>query len=130
MIEETATLEQRQALEEITSGRVGGPIFEIFAGVCPKRLATVLAPIAFDANREARKGKYQVGALVDGTIEPIRNPVTGEEHRAQISLPHGFEFKVAEVANSVQWRMRAQAPLLMQHNNTYAQLNKFDWSNL
>jgi hypothetical protein len=63
-------------------------------------------------------------------FEPIRNPVTGEEHRAQISLPDGFEFKLAEIGNSVEWRMSAQAPLLIQHNDTYAQLNYFDWSNL
>ena len=130
VIDETAMLEQRQALDEITSGRVGSPIFEIFAAVCPNRLATVFAPIAFEANREARKGKYRIGALAEGTIEPIRNPVTGEEHRAQISLPDGFEYKLAEVGNSVEWRMSGQTPLLMQNKDTYAQLNQFDWSNL
>src|SRR5207245_3206565 len=104
VIDETATLEQRQALDEITSGSVGGPIFQIFAAVCPNRLATVFAPITFEANRYARKGKYRVGALADGTIEPIRHPVTGEEHRAQISLPDGFECKLAEVGKSVEGR--------------------------
>lgn len=130
VIDEAATPEQRKALDEITSGRAGGSIFEIFAAVCSKRLTIVFAPIAFETNREARKGKYRVGALAEGTIKPIPNPVTGEEHRAQISLPNGFEFKLAEVGNSVTWCMSGEAPLLTKHNNTYAQLNPFDWSNL
>src|SRR5206468_12305810 len=69
VIDETATLEQRQALDEITSGRMGSSIFEIFAAVCPNRLATVFAPIAFEANRETRKGKYRVGALIKRSEE-------------------------------------------------------------
>jgi len=130
VIDEAATPEQRKALGEITSGRAGGSIFEIFAAVCSTKLATVFAPITFEANREARKGKYRVGGLAQGTVEPIRNPVTGAEHRVQISLPDGFEYKLAEVGNSVEWHMSGQAPLLVQHGDTYAQLNQFDWSNL
>ena len=34
-------------------------------------------------------------------IEPIKNPVTGEEHRARIVLPDGFEYKEAEMGNTV-----------------------------
>lgn len=130
VIDEAATVDQREALEEITSGRMGGLIFEIFAAVCPKRLPIVFAPIEFVADREARKAKYQVGSLADGVIEPIRNPVTGEEHRARIDLPNGFEYRIAEVGNSVEWRMSGLPPLLVHHQNTYAQLNQFDWSNL
>ncbi len=31
---------------------------------------------------------------------PIRNPVTGKRHRAQIRLPEGFEFREADVVNA------------------------------
>jgi hypothetical protein len=33
------------------------------------------------------------------SLEPIRNPVTGKVHRAQIVLPAGFEFRNAEMAS-------------------------------
>ena len=33
---------------------------------------------------------------IDARGEPIRNPVTGEETRARINLPSGFEYDVAE----------------------------------
>jgi hypothetical protein len=122
--------EQQEALEQIISGRVGGTLFEIFAAVCPNRLPVVFAPIEFEADHEARKGKYKIGTLAEGVIEPIRNPVTGEEHRARINLPNGFEYKIAEVGNSAEWRMSGEPPLRMHYQNTYAQLNQFDWSNL
>ena len=33
--------------------------------------------------------------------EKIRNPVTGDTHRARINLPHGFEYEVAEIGRGV-----------------------------
>jgi hypothetical protein len=62
-------------------------------------------------------------------VEPILNPVTGEEHRARIVLPNGFEYKEAEVGNTVSFEVKAPQKLAMHHQNTYAQFNAFDWSN-
>ena len=58
-----------------------------------------------------------------------RRPVTGEEYRARIVLPNGFEYQEAEVGNTVSLTVTAAAPLTFEHQNTYAQLNAFDWSN-
>jgi hypothetical protein len=58
------------------------------------------------------------------------NPEIGEnEHRVRIDLPDGFEYKQAEIGNSVKWNVRAGAPLAFEHENTYAQLYEFEWSN-
>jgi hypothetical protein len=35
--------------------------------------------------------------VIEGRGEPIRNPITGAEHRARIELPDGFEYAVAEM---------------------------------
>ena len=44
------------------------------------------------------------GGSIPGVLEtdtkPIRNPVTGAEHRTQIMMPEGFEHFKAEVASS------------------------------
>ena len=61
-------------------------------------------------------------------MEPIKNPATGEEHRARIDLPNGFEYKVAEMGNTVECKTTAEEPLALTLSNTYAQLNEFDWS--
>ena len=55
--------------------------------------------------------------------------MTGEEHRARIVLPDGFEFKEAEMGNTVYCRVDADERLAFELKNTYDQLNAFDWSN-
>lgn len=120
--------EQREALSAIASGGHGGTLFEIFAAIAPNRPAPIVVPISIEADRETRTARISLPGIVDYLAEPIRNPVTGEEHRAQIHLPHGFEYRMAEVANSVSLKVQA-GPLRFEHRNTYAQFNEFDWSN-
>jgi len=55
--------------------------------------------------------------------------VTGEEHRARIELPNSFEYKEAEMGNTVHSGVNAGEKLTFELKNTYAQLNAFDWSN-
>jgi hypothetical protein len=57
------------------------------------------------------------------------NPVSGDEHRVRIDLPDGFEYKQAEIANAVMTKVSADAPLDLDLDGTYGQLNPFDWSN-
>lgn len=121
------TAEQRDAIEALISGAHGHPVFEIFALMAPNALPTVIASITFEHDRERRQASIFIPDLAESHIEPIRNPVTREEHRARIDLPDGFEFRVAEIANSARWRTTAGEPLAMEHENTYAQFAHFDW---
>ena len=84
----------------LMSGMFSGAYFEIFAAVCPNELEPAFAPITLEADRERRVARLNIPGIVESHIEPIRNPVTGEEHRARIVLPNGFEFQEAEMANS------------------------------
>jgi hypothetical protein len=129
IVDESAAPEQRDALEALDSGEHGGGYWEIFAAVCPDRRETITAPIDIEVDRERRVASVRVGDIAEGRTEPIKNPVSGEEHRAQIALPEGFEYKLAEVANTTYARVTADAPLSLELENTYAQLNAFDWSN-
>jgi hypothetical protein len=61
-------------------------------------------------------------------VEPIKNPVTGEEHRALITLPNGFEFKEAEMANCVEHYAKA-GDKIISNKNAYAQFAAVEWSN-
>ena len=61
--------------------------------------------------RQASKIHPKFLILVDGVYEvlgePIKNPVTGAEHRVRIDLPHGFEYRIAEMGrrhdNNLLW---------------------------
>ncbi|HSF32021.1 MAG TPA: DUF1326 domain-containing protein [Candidatus Tectomicrobia bacterium] len=129
IIDEHATPDQRAALMALESGTQGGAFFEIFAAVCPNVVDPVFVPIIFQSDRERRQALLRIPGIVELRTEPIKNPVTGEEHRARIVLPDGFEYKEAEVGNTVLLRVQSGAPLVFEHADTYAQLNAFDWSN-
>ncbi len=129
IIDEQATPDQRDALSAIESGSLGGTIFEIFSAVCPNQLAPVISPITIQSDLERRQAHLRIGEIAEIRAEPIKNPVTGEEHRARIVLPEGFEYKEAEMANAVMLWVRSEAPLVFEHENTYTQLHAFDWGN-
>lgn len=106
-----------------------GPFFEIFSAVCSSRPEPIFAPIFIEMDRDQRTATVRIRGLLESNVEPIKNPMTGEEHRARIVLPNGFEYKEAEMANAVTLRVTAGDKLTFQHENSYAHLNAFDWSN-
>jgi len=129
IVDEKATPEQRQALLALDTGKHGGGYLEIFAAVCPNVLDPVFAPISFETDREARTGAVRIPDIGEIQAEPIRNPVTGEPHRARINLPDGFEYKISEIANAARLRVSSGDKLSFEHQNSHAHLNEFDWSN-
>ncbi len=128
IVDEGATPQQRDALVALDTGEHGHAYFEIFAAVCPTVLETLAAPITLEIDREARTGSIRIPGIGETCVEPIRNPVTGEEHRARIVLPDGFEYQEAEMGNTVHLRVRSGDRLAFEHENVYAQLNPFDWT--
>ena len=65
IIDESASPEQREAIEALVLGKHGGDYFEIFASVMSKELDTVYAPIEIDADREARTASVRIGDLAE-----------------------------------------------------------------
>lgn len=91
---------QREALLTILSGgetEPGATVFNVFATTMEEVFDPVFADIEVSADVEGRKGRIKVAGLIDTVCQPILNPVTGDEHRARINLPQGFEYSVAEV---------------------------------
>jgi hypothetical protein len=128
IVDEGAGDAQREAIEALSSGEHGGPYFEIFASVCPNQRETLTAAIEIESDLERRKASMRIGDIAESRIEPIRNPVDDSEHRVRIDLPDGFEYKIAEIANTVSATSNADAPLGMTLENSYGQLNEFDWA--
>jgi hypothetical protein len=129
IIDEETSKEQREALIALDSGEHGGTYWEVFAAVCPNLIEPLFAPVSLNVDREKRQATVRITGIAESDIEPIKNPATGEEHRARIALPNGFEYKEAEMGNTVHCRVDAGDKLTFELKNTYAQLNAFDWSN-
>jgi hypothetical protein len=126
-IDEQATADQRQAILNITSGKEGGTFFEIFASVVSTALDPMYVPITFQTDRDKRVASLKVPGLGEFRAEPIKNPVTGEDHRARIQLPNGFEYKEAEVANCVMQKVTL-GDKNFENQNTYAQFAAVEFS--
>jgi hypothetical protein len=129
IVDEKAGKEQRDALIALDGGQHGGTYWEIFAAVCPNLIEALFAPITLNVDREKRCATIRIPGIAESDTEPIKNPATGEEHRARIALPNGFEYKEAEMGNTVSCRVSAGDKLTFELKNTYAQLNAFDWNN-
>lgn len=102
-VDERANEQQREALIKIATGQDTDPfatVFAVFASTLETVHEPVVTPIHFEVDVDGRRGKMSVPGYVEMTGEPIRNPVTGAEARAQIHLPNGFEYVVADIGSA------------------------------
>lgn len=120
VIDERADARQRDALVKILSGREtddGATMWWIYSAMCPTKLEPLYRPIELEIDMDARKAHLVVPGLLESSGEPVRNPVTGAELRARINLPHGFEYRIAEVASG---RTKATGKIELDLNNSHA----------
>ena len=120
VISDHANEAQRNALLTILAGKETAPgatIFNVFAPTFAKMHDPVFAPIEFYLDLEKRIGRVRIPAVIDTSIEPIRNPVTGKEHRVSVHLPEGFEYHQAEYASG---STRADGPIKLTLANSHS----------
>ncbi len=121
VIDERASEPQRAALIRIVTGQdtePGATIFQVFSTTFEKLHEPIFAPIDFDVDIDARKGRLVVRGITEGRGEPIKNPVTGAAHRARIDIPDGFEYSLAEIGRG--WSKVAR-PMQFTLADSYAQ---------
>jgi hypothetical protein len=121
IIDERATEAQRSVLVRIMSGEdtvPGKTMWNVFASTMETVYEPLFEPIELDIDIEGRRGRVRVGDRVQVRGEPIRNPVTGEEHRARIDLPHGFEYRIAEIGSG---SATVRGTITLDLDSSYAQ---------
>lgn len=121
IVDERADEAQREALLRILSGEDTDPfatVFAVFATTFEEVYEPVFAPIDFEVDVEGRVGRLKVDGLIDMRGEPIRNPMTGDELRARINLPDGFEYTIAEMGSA---SARTTGQIQLDLNDSYAQ---------
>jgi len=118
IIDERADGKQRDALLRVMSGKETkdmATVWWVYAAMCPTKLEPLFKPIEFEVDVDARRARLVVPGVVETVGEPIRNPVTGAEHRARIDLPNGFEYRLGEVASGTT-KATAGVPLEMNRS--------------
>lgn len=121
IIDERADDQQRAALDAILHGREtepGATMLQIYSTVVDKVFDTLYMPIEFEVDVEARRARLAVPGMIESSGEPIRNPVTGNIHRARIDLPHGFEYSIAEIGSGTT---KASGAIPLEFEGSYGQ---------
>ncbi len=121
IIDERASEAQRDALLTILSGEEtepGATIWNVFAATFSLTLPPEFRPIDVTIDVDGRRGTVRVDDRIEMHGEPIRNPVTGDEHRVRIDMPNGFEFSLAEMGSGTS---KAMGPIAFDLNDSYGQ---------
>jgi hypothetical protein len=128
-VDERADDRQRDALLKIMTGQDTDPfatMFAVYASTVTKMNPPVFTAIEADIDVDARKARVFVKDYIDTRGTPIRNKVTGEESRAQIVLPGGFEYALAEVGSASS---RTSGPVQVLIEDKYGQFARLHLNN-
>jgi len=123
IIDERADDDQREAMRKILHGESTAPgatHFFVFNSTMSEVLETLTAPIDLEIDVEARKSRLSVPGMVTSTGSPIIDSNSGEEFRAAIKLPNGFEYTEAEMGTASS---NVSAGIEFALADTYAQFN-------
>ncbi|HEY3185555.1 MAG TPA: DUF1326 domain-containing protein [Gaiellaceae bacterium] len=123
LVDERADDAQRQAVETLVGGDVGGP-WGVLAWTWPTVHGPVLA--SYDVALDGIRSRLRIGEIVELELEPIANPVTGAEVTPGAVLPQGIIVKHADLARSKVFRI-ADA-IALDHSGQYTAIGAFDYS--
>jgi len=128
-VDEKADEEQRGALLKIMTGQDTDPfatMFAVYAATVTKMNPPVFTKIDLELDIDGRRGRIFVKDYIDTKGEPIHNKTTGAESRAQIVLPNGFEYAVAEIGSGSS---KTRGPVQVQMKDTYGQFARLHLNN-
>lgn len=128
-VDEKADPAQREALLKIMSGQDTDPfatMFSVYASTLSKMNDPVFTKIDLEVDVDARRGRIFVKDYIESSGEPLRNKVTGAEARAQICLPDGFEYTVADIGSASS---STKGPVEVQMKDSYGQFARLHLNN-
>jgi hypothetical protein len=128
-VDQAASAAQREGLLRIMTGQDTAPFATMFA-VYASTVTTMHAPVFIDidveVDVEGRRGRVYVKDYIETTGRPIRNLISGAESRAQIVLPEGFEYEVADIGSASS---RTGGPVRVEIDDKYGQFAHLHLSN-
>jgi hypothetical protein len=126
ILDEHISDEQKDAIFYILGGedQPAGTMFKIFSIIVKTIHEPILTKIKFDWDIKKRTARIEVPQLLRLRSEPIRNPVTDEEHRMITVLPDGWVFHEAE---SAAGNAKSMGDLKFDLNQTHSSLAYVAW---
>ena len=124
LIDERADERQREALERLLSGEVGGP----WAILVTNTIVNLRGPhlVPYEVEVAEQRSAVRTGERHVLELEPITNPVTGAETHPRAVLPEGMIFKDGAIARSRTFFVRNGVSY--DHSGKYAAVGPFEYS--
>lgn len=124
VVDPSTTDKQIEMLGPIFTGQFGGMPWELL-GPTFEVAGLVKAPITIEG--EGRKSTFKADGIGEGRGEAFRNPVTGEEHLANVDLPDGFIWTRGECGLGSFHASASGVSVGAEKSNWI--FYEFDWSN-
>ncbi len=129
IIDERASDAQRDAIRRITYNEDTDELlthYAFYCAMCSTLHEPIVGLIILEIDVEARIARGEVPGVLVANAEPVRNPVTGKPHRAQIVLPEGFGSTIIETASGT---VRSTAAVKLDFADTFASFEKLHMTN-
>ena len=124
VVDPSTTDEQIGVLAQIFGGKLGGMPWELIG---PTFEVVGLEKVKITIEGEGRKSVFKMDGIGEGRGDTFKNPVTGDEHLADLVLPDGFIWTRGECGVGT---FKAKAgPLNVSFEKTNWIFYKFDWNN-
>jgi hypothetical protein len=123
-IDERASPPRFEALANIITGKAPGGPFEVYASTLDDFQAPRKARIGFQS--KSIRSRATIDGVGEVELEPMRNPATGEVHRAIIELPGGWETGRTEVSSIKQMHVD-DGYLAFRYSGTYGSFSRTRW---
>jgi hypothetical protein len=124
VVEPTTTDEQAAALGQIFTGQFGGMPWELLG---PSFEVVGMEKAAITITGSGPKSTFTVEGIAEGRGDTLKNPVTGEDHLAEVHLPTGFIWTKGECGSGTFHASAAGISIGSENSNWI--LYGFDWSN-
>ena len=124
VVDPATTDKQVEALSQIFTGQLGGMPWELLGTTFT---VVGLEKAAITVTGSGPNSTFAIAGIGEGRGEVFKNPVTGEEHRAEIHLPDGFIWTKGECG---QGTFKASSgPVSVSAEKSNWILYEFNWSN-
>lgn len=124
-IDDKATADQFTELSKIITGRAKGSAFDVYGMTLdhfeePKRVKMTF-------HSDGIRSKIRAESVGESQLEPIKNPVTGKDHRISIVLPAGgFESAKMDMASSKVLVVN-DGNFNFKYEGTYGSIQEISW---
>lgn len=124
VVDPSTSDKQIEALGQIFTGQLGGLPWELL-GPTFKVVGLLKAKITIEG--KGPKSTFRAEGVGEGRGSMFKNPVSGEEHVANVDLPDGFIWKKGECGTG-SFKANASGVSVAGSNSNWI-FYEFDWSN-